>query len=97
MPSEKSVPDGGSLPYALDQLVTRSGKQVQNMPLPEDRPLDKRQRNLVEREGLCIECHQFYNTPEWDRIVKKYGRALTPEQHDKIVAEAVKSLMEKAK
>lgn len=84
-------------PYALDQLVTRSGKQVLNMPLPEDRPPNQKERNLAEREGLCISCHQFYGTKEWETIIKKYGRAVTPEQHDKIVSEALKSLMEKSK
>ena len=84
-------------PYALDQLVLRSGKQIQNMPLPEDRPLNQEERNLVEREGLCIGCHQYYGTPEWENIVKKYGKAATAEQHEKMVSEAIKSLMEKSK
>jgi len=91
------VPKVEAFPYALDQLVTRSGKQAQNMPLPEDRPLSEKERNLVEREGLCIGCHQYYGTPEWARIVEKYGRAESAERHDRIVSEAIKSLMEKVK
>jgi len=91
------VPKIKDFPYALDQLVTRSGKQVQNMPLPEDRPLNLGERNLVEREGLCIGCHQYQGTPEWERIIKKYGRATTAEQHEKIVSKAIKSLMEESK
>ncbi len=83
-------------PYSMEQLVTRSGKQVQNMPLPEDRPLNKDERSLVEREGLCVGCHQYHGTPEWENIIKKYGKAETTEQHDNIVSEAIKSLMEKA-
>ena len=66
-------------------------------PWVEDRPLNAKQRNLAEREGACIGCHQYYGTPEWERIVKKFGKAETPEDHDKIVAEALKSLFEKAK
>ncbi len=65
------------------------------MPLPEDQPLNQEERNLVEREGLCIGSHQHYGTPEWENMVKKYGRAETAEQHEKIVSEAMKSLMEK--
>ena len=84
-------------PYALDQLVLRSGKQIQNMPLPEDRPLNQEERNLVEREGLCMGCHQHHGTPEWQKIVEKYGKAETAEHHEKIVSEAIKSLMEKSK
>ena len=84
-------------PYSLEQLVTRSGKQLQNMPLPEDRPLNQNERALVEREGLCLGCHEYHGTPEWENIIKKYGRAETAEQHDKIISEAIKSLMEKTK
>jgi hypothetical protein len=91
------VPKITDFPFALDQLVTRSGKQIQNMPLPEDRPLNEKERNIVEREGLCMGCHQYHGTPEWDNIIKKYGRAETPEQHEKIIEEAFKSLLEKAK
>ena len=91
------VPKIENFPYALDQLVIRGGKQIQNMPLPEDRPLNDKERNLIEREGLCIGCHQYQGTPEWEGIIKKYGRAETAEQHEKIVSEAIKSLMEKNK
>ena len=89
------VPKIEKFSYALDQLVSRSGKQTQNMFLPEDRPLSQEERNLVETEGLCIGCHQYYGTPEWDKIVEKYGRAETAEQHEKMVSEAIKGLMEK--
>ncbi|MFQ5926450.1 MAG: hypothetical protein ACE5MH_03350 [Terriglobia bacterium] len=94
------VPKIPQFPYALDQLVTRSGKQVQNMPHVEDRPLNKAERDKVEREGLCVACHKHYNTATWDRIRATLrvrlglpkGQALTPEQHDRAVEEAVKSL-----
>jgi len=88
------VPKIENFPYALDQLVTRSGKQVQNMPLPEDSPLNQDERNLVDREGLCLGCHQHYGTPLWEKIIKKYGKAETAEQHEKMVSEAIKSLMD---
>ncbi|MDR4507905.1 MAG: hypothetical protein MRJ65_06660 [Candidatus Brocadiaceae bacterium] len=91
------VPRIVNFPFSLDQLITRSGEQTQNMPLPEDRPLNKEERNLVEREGLCLGCHQYHGTTEWENIIKKYGRAETAEQHEKIVAEAMKSLMGKTK
>lgn len=94
------VPKIPEFPYALDQLVTRSGKQVQNMPHLEDRPLNKEERDKVEREGLCVACHKHYNTPTWDRVRKNLrdnigipdGIALTPEQHDLAVEAAVLSL-----
>jgi hypothetical protein len=91
----QQIPGIEDFPHSLDQLVVRSGEQIQNMPLPEDQPLNQEERNLVEREGLCIGCHQHYGTPEWENMVKKYGRAETAEQHEKIVSEAMKSLMEK--
>jgi mono/diheme cytochrome c family protein len=86
------VPKIPEFPYTLDQLVTRSGKQVQNMPHQEDRPLNAEERNKVEREGLCVACHRHYNTPLWEDVRKKVGPALTPEQHDRAVEEALKAL-----
>jgi len=47
------------------------------------------------REELRIGCHQYYGTPEWEVIVKKYDRAETAKEHEKVVSEAMKSLMEK--
>ncbi|MFQ5798310.1 MAG: c-type cytochrome [Bacteroidota bacterium] len=91
------IPD---FPYAWDQLVTRSGQQVQNMPHVEDRPLSAEERDKVEREGLCVACHKHYNTPTWENIRNtlkkklglKDGMALTPQQHDQAVEEALKAL-----
>ncbi len=39
-------------PYAWDQLITRSGEQVQNMPHPEDRPFSPEEWDKIEREGM---------------------------------------------
>ena len=91
---KKQVPKIDEFPYALDQFVTRDGKQIQNMPLIEDRPLNNNERNLVEREGLCIGCHKHYGTKEWKQIIKKYGRAETAEQHKRMVSEAITALMD---
>ncbi|MBI2388596.1 MAG: hypothetical protein HYV09_03170 [Deltaproteobacteria bacterium] len=97
--AKPQIPAMPAFPYAWDQLVTRDGKQVQNMPLLADRPLNAAERNLVEREGLCVACHQFYNTPKWERVRNKLrsslkvdGRALTPEEHDKAVVGALDAL-----
>ncbi|MCI0527597.1 MAG: hypothetical protein L0Y56_09165, partial [Nitrospira sp.] len=94
------VPKIPDFPYAWDQLVTRNGEQVQNMPHVEDRPLSAEERNKVEREGLCVACHKHYNTTTWKSVRKKLreefglreGMALTPEQHDLAVEEALKAL-----
>lgn len=95
-PQIPAVPD---FPYTWDRLVTRSGQQVQNMPLPQDRPLSKEQRDLAEREGLCVACHQHYNTRVWDQVRSRLrgvleieGRALTPEEHDRAVEAALFTL-----
>lgn len=90
------VPKIMDFPYSLEQLVTRSGRQVQNMPLPEDRPLSKAERDLVEREGLCIGCHRYYGTEDWQRIVARYGRAKTAAEHEAMVGRALKALMKAA-
>ncbi len=95
-PQIPAIPD---FPYTWDQLVTRSGEQVQNMPLPQDRPLSEEQRELVEREGLCVACHQHYDSLVWERVRMRMkrvlnveGRALTPEEHDRAVEAALLAL-----
>lgn len=109
IPSSKrakpQIPAVKDFSYAFDQLVTRDGKQVQNMPLLKDRPLNKGERDKMEREGLCVACHQHYSTPIWENVRKnlravvgvKDGRALTPEEHDKAVEAALLSLASEEK
>ena len=75
------VPRILEFPYSLDQLITRTGKQVQNMPHLEDRPLNFEERSKMEREGLCVACHQHYNTAMWDRIREKVKIALKDNKH----------------
>ncbi len=94
------MPKVTDFPHAWDQLVTRSGEQVQNLPHVEDRPFSPEERDKIEREGLCVACHKYYNSPTWDSIRRNLprrlglpeGAALTPEQHDLVVEEAVKGL-----
>ncbi len=89
------VPPVKDFPFSLEQLVTRDGKQVQNMPLPADRPLDRNERLLVEREGVCAACHRHTGTEKWQQIIKRYGRAHTPEEHDKIMEKALNGLIDR--
>ena len=65
--------------------------------MPEERPLNEKERNIVVSEGLSMGCQKYHGTPELNNIIKKYGKAETPEQHEKIIEEAFKSLIEKAK
>lgn len=97
--AKAQIPGIKDFPYTWDQLLTRNGKQVQNMPLPKDRPLSEVERNVVEREGLCVACHKHYNTPVWDRVRARMrdvlnvkGRALKPEEHDRAVEAALLSM-----
>jgi hypothetical protein len=91
--SRWQIPAIPLFPYTFDQLITRSGNQVQNMPRIQDRPLNTNERDKVEREGICIACHKNYNTPLWTEIKEKYGSALTPEDHDRIVESALKAMV----
>ena len=80
-------------PYDLSTLVTRDGKQVQTMTYPNVRPMNNAERNLTEREGLCIGCHQHYNTPQWAAVKKRFGAATTAQQHADMVSRALRALM----
>ena len=110
--AKPQIPKIKDFPYSLDQLVTRTGKQTQNMPHLKDRPLNEDERNKMEREGLCASCHQHYNTELWEEVKKKLrkrlvdengkpltkeGKALTPELHDRAVESLLKEFAETKK
>ena len=90
--TEAQVP-AVDFPHDLSTLVTRQGKQVQTMSYKNVRPLNTAQRDLVEREGLCIGCHQHYGTPKWRDMRKRLGPAKTPKKHADMVSEALKALI----
>ncbi len=48
------------LPMDLDQVVTPDGKQLQTVGhhWPGSRPLSNKQRDNMERVGVCLSCHQ---------------------------------------
>jgi hypothetical protein len=54
-----AVPD---LSMDLSQVITRDGKQLQTVGShwPASRPLDKKQRENMERVGVCISCHKDF-------------------------------------
>ncbi len=82
-----------SFPYDLSTLVTRKGEQVQTMTYQNVRPMDNPERHLVEREGLCIGCHQLYGRPEWDALRERIGPARTTREHAERMSEAIRALM----
>jgi hypothetical protein len=73
----QAIPD---LPMDLSQVVTRDGKQLQTVGShwPASRPLDMRQRENMERVGVCIACHKaFPKKPSTGREEK----AITDKEH----------------
>ena len=80
-------------PHDLSTLITREGEQVQTMTYKNVRPMDPSERHLVEREGLCIGCHQLYGRPEWDALRERVGAARTPQEHAERMSEAIQALM----
>lgn len=82
-----AIPD---LPMDLDQVVTRNGKQVQTVGhhWPASRPLNQKQRDNMERIGVCLACHQ--DIPDGTssmkmlhQILKKRGRIPTTDEKHK--------------
>jgi hypothetical protein len=68
-----SIPD---LPMGLDQVVTRDGQQVQTVGhhWPGSRPLNKKQRDNMERIGVCLSCHQ--DIPNGTPSIKRLSQML---------------------
>ncbi|HHT9126753.1 MAG TPA: cytochrome C [Candidatus Brocadiia bacterium] len=91
--TETQIPAIIDFPYDLSTLVTREGKQTQTMSYPNIRPLNGEERNLVERNGLCIGCHQYYDTPEWDKLKEEMGEAGTADKHSEMMSKAIQALM----
>ena len=69
-----AIPD---LQTDLDQVVTREGKQVQTVGhhWPGSRPLNKKQRDNMERIGVCLACHQ--DIPDGTPTAKMLNELLT--------------------
>jgi len=88
------IPD---LPMDLDNVVNRDGQQLQTVGhhWPLDGPLPKEVRDNMERQGVCLSCHQ--EIPEGRfvyRIISKLGDALgmipaTDAEHQKLVGKAM--------
>lgn len=91
--TEVQIPKVG-FPYDFSAIVNRKGEQVQTMSYPGVRPLNKGERELMLRNGLCVGCHQYYGTPEWDSLRERFGRARTPEEHAEMVSKAIQRLFQ---
>jgi hypothetical protein len=81
------------LPMDLDQVVTREGKQLQTVGhhWPGSRPLNKEQRDNMERVGVCIGCHLNFpekkvSTAEGDKIGRTVNTGpITDVEHQKLL------------
>ena len=57
--------------YDWSQIVTRDGKQLQTVGShwPQSRPLDQKQREKMEKTGVCMGCHQnMKNEGLWNKL-----------------------------
>ena len=84
-------------PHDLSTLVTRAGQQVQTMSYKSVRAMNDAERKLVEREGVCIGCHQHHGTARWAEVKKRLGPAKTAAQHAEVVSKAIEELMKRRK
>ncbi len=78
--------------YDFSAIINKEGEQTQTMSYTAVRPLNSEERDLVARNGLCVGCHRHYGTPEWDKIIERFGRAKTAEEHAEMVSRAVECL-----
>ena len=88
-----AIPD---LPMDLDQVVTRDGKQMQTVGhhWPGSRPLNKKQRDNMERIGICLACHQDIpdGTPPikiLNRILKRSGSTPSTDEGHKALIQSI--------
>jgi len=84
------------LPMDLNQVVTREGKQVQTVGhhWPGSRPLNKKQRDNMERIGICIACHQDIpdGTPSMkmlNEMLKRTGRRPSTDGEHKALVQSI--------
>lgn len=73
------------LDFDFSQIVTRDGVQLQivGSHRPDSRPLDREQRERMERTGVCMGYHRNMATPTfWDqKVIAKYGVVVTDDEH----------------
>ncbi len=88
-----AIPD---LTFDLSQIIDpETGEQLQivGSHWPDSRPLDKEQRDRMERTGVCMGCHQnmadatFWN----DKVIAKFGKVMNDEQHINVMNEVIQS------
>ena len=85
------------LPMDLDNVVNRDGLQLQTVGhhWPLDGPLPKEVRDNMERQGVCLSCHQEIPHGRFVyQIISKVGNALgmipeTDLEHQKLVGKAM--------
>ncbi len=79
--------------FDVNRLVTRAGRQIKSLADPGERPLSSQERNVTEREGICLACHRLSGTPAWASAVRRFGRTDTPEAHDRAVGALLEQLL----
>ncbi len=87
------IPATPDLPMDLGRVVTREGKQLQTVGhhWPDSRPLNKEQRDNMERVGVCIGCHRKFPEKtaamaERDKTGKMVGKIpITDRKHQEIL------------
>ncbi len=94
-----AIPD---LPMDLGRVITPEGKQLQTVGhhWPGSRPLNKKQRDNMERIGVCLSCHQDipHGTPAIKRLnqrLKQTGRTpSTDEAHTSLLQEITRNALD---
>jgi len=87
----EAIPD---LPMDWSQIVDpETGQQLMTVGShwPKSGPLTEDQRKRMERVGICMGCHQNMADPQFwtDQVVATYGRALTDQDHIRIMNQVV--------
>ena len=84
--------NGVDIDFELERIVDEDGNQIQATSHYVARPFNKTEMDKISRVGVCFGCHQSYDDPLWDKVVKETGMPETPGDHVDIMDQALRSI-----
>ena len=88
--------NGVAVPFGMDQIVDRKGRQLQATSHEGARPFNRDEINRVLKVDLCISCHDAQRDPDlWRKVTDVTGFASTDQKHKNILEKLLKKSTKK--